>query len=255
MLRIEPIDEPFGLIRLDPAIVPNAGKLGIADLRAACGEDGVIHIARAAYGNGIVAVAVERPDGDIGQAMSKARNACAANGNGCREQLGVTGNQLPRAVAAHGDTAAVYAGKVDLAAVQVMEQERFCRRKSERGLFRERFTRARAPCVAERDPFVNGTAGTLGRDDDGIVTLQDHIDEAVLLAEHADLLLVVNAAFSVSVKEEENGVFLVVVCVIIRGIIDAVGNIEGFARFGVFVCINLLMHDVYVDFHIVLLCA
>jgi hypothetical protein len=130
-----------------------------------------------------------------------------------------------------------------------MEQERFCRRKSERGFFRECFTGACRPCVTERNPFVNGTAGTLGRDDDGIVTLKDHIDQAVRLAEHADLLFVVNAAFSVTVEEKEDGILLIVLFVIIGRIIYAVGNVKGFSCFFVLIRVNLFTHDVYVDFH------
>ena len=235
MLPIQPIKKPLSLISLDPAIVPNAGKLGIFYLCTACGKNGFKHITRAARRNGIIPCTVECPDGNIRQTACKAWNTCSANGNTSGEQLGTASDQLPDSVTAHRNASAVNTGKINFSACEEAVEQFFCRRKTDGRLFGKIFARSRCPCVIERNPFVNGTARTLGRNDDRIVSFQNHIDKPMFFAKHTNLLFVVRSAFSVTVEEKEERIGLFVFRAVIGGEINAVWQIKRDVCFFVFI--------------------
>ena len=113
VLGEEPGEEFGGADGGVPGVVSAVRDFGVAEGAWVEGADGGGDVAGAGGRDDGVAVAVEGPDGDVGERGGLREVGAAADGDSCGEAFGLAREGVPGAVAAHGDAHDVDACGVD----------------------------------------------------------------------------------------------------------------------------------------------
>ena len=232
LLREQPLPGFRVAVGLRPAVMLHAGVFLVEHIVIAGILQRGIHTTGKHHGHGRIGSAVEDPDREVFQLrFGLCGIAAAAAGHRGREEVGaVTGDEVPGAVAAHGETGDVHAVGIGVEFFDLLLDEDRNEAERLRGLLGQFRTGAAA---MERSPEL--AARAFGREEDdfllGVLDLLHDIGNG-----QADGGEVFVAAFADAVQEDDDGglaglVFIVDALAIPHA---AVGVLDGFPRHIVF---------------------